>query len=628
MATQIKITQLTDIGSANLAVTTLLPVVNMAGVPTTQKTTLGNLANVILSQSGGNYAPVSTANLSYTVANANQPNITSVGTLTNLSVSGNATINGNITSNGTSYLGNISTTGLASITTLQVGATANLGAVSNVKITGGNSGEVLSTDGAGNLSWIAVSGNGTYGNSNVVTLLSNFGSNTITTTGNITANYFVGVATDVIVQAVNNNYSYHMAFVTGNGDTTLHMDADSDLQYNPNDGTMTVVRLDADYVLTDNLWYSNGTPYSFPSTGNITFSGSNISTNVSNADLRINGNGSNGHVVITANGFGWTFEPYGNLSIPDGTILGEFNANSATGFDVQANSQFQIRTQDGNIYDWFFTQGGNFITPGHILPNANITYDLGSNTQRWKDLWISNTTIHLGDIALSVSNSGQLSTSEFIEGGEGVGGIAYIEWTTDSELSIRTDNVSPFIATFESLKINDTFTLLTGGNGAFPANTNLSVSGVISQTTPVPGFIDFTIPVDDVPGANVYVYTFNLTRAPITEFSQLSGNTITLGNAVLTSTGNTLVVDNISITSGNIGNIGNVASVNLDGNANTLLSGNGSWVNSDSFISWVSVPVSNTAPGNTGQAAYDSGGNLYVCVSANTWSKMTGTTSW
>jgi len=86
MATQIKITQLTDIGSANLSVTTLLPVVNMAGLPTTQKTTLGNLANVILSQSGGNYAPVAVANISYAVSNATQPNITSVGTLTTLRV--------------------------------------------------------------------------------------------------------------------------------------------------------------------------------------------------------------------------------------------------------------------------------------------------------------------------------------------------------------------------------------------------------------------------------------------------------------------------------------------------------------------------------------------------------------
>ena len=192
MATQIKITQLTDIGSANLSVTTLLPVVNMAGVPTTQKTTLGNLANVILSQSGGNYAAVGTANIAYSVANAAQPNITSVGTLTNVVVSGNATVNGNITSNGTAYVGNLSTTGLASITTLSVGATANLGAVGNITITGGTAGQVLSTNGNGVLSW--ASDATSYGNSNVANYLPTF-------TGNIganvvTANLFSGNGTN------------------------------------------------------------------------------------------------------------------------------------------------------------------------------------------------------------------------------------------------------------------------------------------------------------------------------------------------------------------------------------------------------------------------------------------------
>ena len=45
-------------------------------------------------------------------------------------------------------------------------------------------------------------------------------------------------------------------------------------------------------------------------------------------------------------------------------------------------------------------------------------------------------------------------------------------------------------------------------------------------------------------------------------------------------------------------------------------------------VTWTTVPVSNTSPGSAGQAAYDVGGNLYVCVSSNTWSKFTGTTSW
>jgi hypothetical protein len=46
--TTIKITELSDIG-ANLASSTVLPVVNMAGTPVTQKTNIGNIANIIFS---------------------------------------------------------------------------------------------------------------------------------------------------------------------------------------------------------------------------------------------------------------------------------------------------------------------------------------------------------------------------------------------------------------------------------------------------------------------------------------------------------------------------------------------------------------------------------------------------
>ena len=45
-------------------------------------------------------------------------------------------------------------------------------------------------------------------------------------------------------------------------------------------------------------------------------------------------------------------------------------------------------------------------------------------------------------------------------------------------------------------------------------------------------------------------------------------------------------------------------------------------------IVWTTAPTSNTSPGTPGQAAYDAGGNLFICVAANTWSKFSGTTSW
>lgn len=200
MVDSIKITALQDIG-ANIAYTTLVPLVNVAGTPTTQKANLQNLGNLVLNGAGGSYfAPAARAILTQSVTNAAQPNITSVGTLTSLNVTGNinaGNINGgnivvanfyygdgrfltNVSSNSTysnsnvatylpTYTGNvgagnvnvtstvytsgISSTGLASLTILNVSTTANLGAVGNITITGGSNGQVLTTNGSGVVRW-------------------------------------------------------------------------------------------------------------------------------------------------------------------------------------------------------------------------------------------------------------------------------------------------------------------------------------------------------------------------------------------------------------------------------------------------------------------------------------------
>jgi hypothetical protein len=64
-----------------------------------------------------------------TVTTAAQPNITSTGTLTSLSVTGSIAISG---------------------------ANVTLGSVSNLHVTGGSNGQVLTTDGTGNLNWASV----------------------------------------------------------------------------------------------------------------------------------------------------------------------------------------------------------------------------------------------------------------------------------------------------------------------------------------------------------------------------------------------------------------------------------------------------------------------------------------
>jgi len=130
-----------------------------------------------------------------TVRNAAQPNITSLGTLTSLAVSGNVSAGNlsvsntfsaaNITTPGTIGTTNLNVTGLANFTSNAYIHTAaqlfvrgninaansaniNLGNIENLHIAGGINGYVLSTDGAGNLSWAAggSGGNGTPGGSN------------------------------------------------------------------------------------------------------------------------------------------------------------------------------------------------------------------------------------------------------------------------------------------------------------------------------------------------------------------------------------------------------------------------------------------------------------------------------
>jgi len=106
MATQIKITELGSISNANLTSTTLFAAVNMVGTPITQKVTLQQIGNVILSGAGGGNFPIANiASIAYTVANAAQPNITSLGTLSSLTVSGNITVGGGnvVTKNSTGY---------------------------------------------------------------------------------------------------------------------------------------------------------------------------------------------------------------------------------------------------------------------------------------------------------------------------------------------------------------------------------------------------------------------------------------------------------------------------------------------------------------------------------------------
>lgn len=107
---------------------------------------------------------------------------------------------GNLVITGTGHFYNINAAGNANIETLNVNAQSRLGSVGNVSITGGTNGQVLATDGTGNLHWTTPQAGpqgptGAAGTAATITLgtvtTGNAGSNVlITNTGNSSAAVF------------------------------------------------------------------------------------------------------------------------------------------------------------------------------------------------------------------------------------------------------------------------------------------------------------------------------------------------------------------------------------------------------------------------------------------------------
>lgn len=77
-----------------------------------------------------------------------------------------------------------------------------------------------------------------------------------------------------------------------------------------------------------------------------------------------------------------------NLRIQDGTTPGG-HLLSGTGGSNYNNAN--VKTYLGQF-------------DGNLVPSANVTYSLGDSTHRWKELWLSGNTIHLGSSTINVDN--------------------------------------------------------------------------------------------------------------------------------------------------------------------------------------------------------------------------------
>lgn len=60
--------------------------------------------------------------------------------------------------------------------------------------------------------------------------------------------------------------------------------------------------------------------------------------------------------------------------------------------------------------------GTDITASGHIVPSINETYDLGTDSLRWRDLYLSGSTIHLGGTRISTDTNGDVSITDSTTG--------------------------------------------------------------------------------------------------------------------------------------------------------------------------------------------------------------------
>jgi len=206
-------------------------------------------------------------------------------------------------------------------------------------------------------------------------------------------------------------------------------------------------------------------------------SGGNIRANVGGTTVQTI---SAGLVAITGD-----LSVTGNATL-SGNILGDRIQNGTTSFDIQTasgNANINIGGT-GNLA--VFSPGVLNMT-GNITPTANITYDLGTTTNRWKDIWLANSTIYLGNSQISANATSLILTNP--SGGQTVlaGATASITGASVSVTgAVTAASVVGGVITGSSTSVTGTTTAASVVGGVI-TGSSASVTGAVTGASVVGG---------------------------------------------------------------------------------------------------------------------------------------------
>jgi hypothetical protein len=75
-------------------------------------------------------------------------------------------------------------------------------------------------------------------------------------------------------------------------------------------------------------------------------------------------------------------------------------ATGATGPQGERAQEDRLTT---GSYSVVLGANGTLTAPGHLLPDANLAYDLGSTSSQWRSIYVGTGTVYIGGVALGVN---------------------------------------------------------------------------------------------------------------------------------------------------------------------------------------------------------------------------------
>jgi hypothetical protein len=257
--------------------------------------------------------------------------------------------------------------------------------VANLFITGGTANYVLKTDGSGNLSWAEQSGGGSSTYTSVT--VDNF-------TGDGTTTQFTLSVTPGNINQTFVNYNGALqlrAAYTLSGADIVFSEAPANGSLIEVTTTMGVTQAGGSSLTVRN-YVSDGVQLTYTVSSGVTESSILVTENglvqVPTTDYTVSGSTL---TFVTAPGYGVKIQirelttAIATMTIPGSNTEVLFNNAGSLG----NSAQFKFDASSNTL------SVGSISLTGNIIPTANVTYNLGNSTNRFKDLFLSGSTIDL-----------------------------------------------------------------------------------------------------------------------------------------------------------------------------------------------------------------------------------------